>query len=92
MSELCEVKCPYCHATLWIDLESKKVVQHKKTAKKNTASFDQLLTNEKEKKLKVEERFSLAQDLEKAKKKKAEELFNKSFEKKFNSFRRRKKF
>jgi hypothetical protein len=54
------------------------IVQHKKIRKTNTASFDDLLLKEKEKKEKVEERFLMAKDLEQAKKKKAEEIFKKS--------------
>lgn len=78
MAELIEIECPECHATLWIDPEKKIVVQHKKTKKKNFSSFEDLLVKEKQKKDKTEERFLLAKDLEEAKKKKAEEIFNKS--------------
>ena len=79
MAELIEVECPICHANLWVDVEKKVVVQHKKTKKKSHESFDNLLLKEKEKKDKVEERFLSAKDLEQAKKKKAEEIFKKSF-------------
>jgi len=82
MANIIEVECPVCHASLWVDTEEKVVVQHKKTKKKSFASFDDLLVKEKTKKEKVEERFLMAKDLEQAKKKKAEEIFKKSFNEK----------
>lgn len=78
MANIIEIECPVCHGALWVDVENKVVVQHKKSKKKNLASFDELLVMEKEKKEKADERFLMAKDLEQAKKKKAEELFNKS--------------
>lgn len=80
METIIEIECPDCHTTLWVDIEKKIVVNHKKATKKNFTSFDDLLLKEKEKKETVEERFLMARDLEKAKKKKAEEIFKKSLE------------
>ena len=79
MPKVIEVECPVCHANMWIDTNSKQVIQHKKTKKKTFSSFDDLLSKEKEKKEKVDERFLMAKELEKEKKKKAENLFKKSF-------------
>lgn len=81
MAEIIEIECPECHGTLWVDLDSKTVVQHKRAQKKNFTSFDELLVKEKQKKEKVEERFNQAKELGEAKKKKAEEFFKKSFDK-----------
>jgi len=78
MEKIIEVTCPKCKSNLWIDVEKKEVVQHKKGAKQ-LSSFEDLLANEKKKKESTEETFSSARELEKAKKKKAEEIFNKSF-------------
>jgi uncharacterized protein YbaR (Trm112 family) len=78
MANIIEIECPVCHGNLWVDVEKKVVVQHKKTKKKNVASFDDLLVKEKSKKEKADERFLMAKDLEQAKKKKAEEIFKKS--------------
>lgn len=78
MEKLIEVTCPKCNSTLWVDVESKSVVQHKK-GEKIKSSFSDLLQKEKEKKEKADEKFISAQELEKAKKKKAEEFFNKNF-------------
>ena len=79
MADIIEIECPDCHSNLWVDVEKKIVVQHKKTKKKSFASFEDLLVKEKTKKEKVDERFLMAKDLEEAKKKKAEEIFKKSF-------------
>jgi len=79
MANIIEIECPECHSNLWVDIEKKTVVQHKKTKKKSFSSFEDLLVKEKSKKEKVEERFLMAKDLEEAKKKKAEEIFKKSF-------------
>jgi hypothetical protein len=79
MANIIEIECPVCHSNLWVDVEKKVVIQHKKTKKKSFASFDDLLVKEKTKKEKVDERFLMAKDLEQAKKKKAEEIFKKSF-------------
>ena len=78
MANIIETECPHCHSSLWVDVEQKVVVQHKKTKKKNFTSFDQLLDKEKAKKEKVDERFRMAKNLGDAKKKKAEELFKQS--------------
>lgn len=80
MEKIVEIICPKCHSSLWIDVETKEVVQHKKSDRpKHT--FDDLLKKEKEKKEHTEERFLSAKELEKTKKKRADELFKKSFEK-----------
>ena len=80
MEKIIEVICPKCKSSLWVDVEKKEVVQHKK-GEKQMSSFEELLEKEKKKKESAEETFLSARELEKAKKKKAEELFNKSFKK-----------
>ena len=78
MENIIEVTCPKCNSSLWIDVDKKEVVQHKR-GKKQLSSFEDLLAKEKKKKESTEETFSSARKLEKAKKKKAEEFFNNSF-------------
>lgn len=80
MANIIEVECPECHSSVWVDVDLKVVVQHKKSEKKIHSSFDDLLLKEKEKKQKVDERFLMAKELEQAKKKKAEEIFRKSLQ------------
>ena len=77
-----EVECPVCHAKLWVDAEKKNVVQHKRSEKKQLSSFEELLNKEKQKKEAVDERFSQAQSLEQAKKKKAAEFFDQTIKEK----------
>ncbi len=77
-----EVECPVCHAKLWVDAERKNVAQHKRSEKKQISSFEDLLTKEKQKKEAVDERFSQAQSLEQAKKKKAAEFFDQTIKEK----------
>jgi len=79
-NNIIEIECPECHGSLWVDVVQKVVVQHKKNMKKGVVSFDDLLVQEKIKKETTEERFLMARELEKAKKKKAEEIFNQNFE------------
>jgi hypothetical protein len=82
MENIIEIECPGCHSNLWVDVEKKVVVDHKKTTKKTFSSFDDLLIKEKQKKETVDERFLMAKDLEQAKKKKAEEIFARSIKEK----------
>lgn len=77
-----EIECPVCHANLWVDTDKKNVVQHKRSEKKNQSSFEELLNKEKQKKAAVDERFSQAQSLEQAKKKKAAEFFEQTIKEK----------
>ena len=77
-----EIECPVCHANLWVDTDKKNVVQHKRSEKKNLSSFEELLNKEKQKKEAVDERFSQAQSLEQAKKKKAAEFFEQTIKEK----------
>jgi Na+-translocating ferredoxin:NAD+ oxidoreductase RnfC subunit len=77
-----EIECPICHANLWVDTDKKNVVQHKRSEKKQLSSFEELLNKEKQKKEAVDERFSQAQSLEQAKKKKAAEFFEQTIKEK----------
>jgi len=82
VDKLIEIECPVCHANLWVDAEKKNVVQHKRSEKKQLSSFEELLNKEKQKKEAVDERFSQAQSLEQAKKKKAAEFFEQTIKEK----------
>ena len=82
MDKMIEIECPICHANLWVDTDKKNVVQHKRSEKKTLSSFEELLNKEKQKKEAVDERFSQAQSLEQAKKKKAAEFFEQTIKEK----------
>lgn len=75
MGDPIEIHCPVCHASLWVDAETRQVIQHKRSEKKVHSSFEDLLSKEKHKKEAVDERFSQAKSLEQAKKQKAAEFF-----------------
>ncbi len=79
MANIIKIECPGCHHELWVDMDSQKVIQHKKSEKKNVKSFEDLLMNEKKKKEEADETFELARKLKEEKKKKAEDFFRKSF-------------
>ncbi len=78
MGKIVESHCPNCHCQLWVETETGQVLSHKKSEKKNTHSFDDLLKIEKEKKENAEERFLAAKNLEEEKRRKAAALFEKS--------------
>jgi Zn-finger nucleic acid-binding protein len=82
MDKMIEIECPICHANLWVDTDKKNVVQHKRSERKQLSSFEELLNKEKQKKEAVDERFSQAQSLEQAKKKKAAEFFEQTIKEK----------
>jgi hypothetical protein len=73
------IECPVCHSTLWVDSRAKKVVKTEK-AKKKTGSLDDLLVKEKERKSEFDRKFEATAELEKEKKKKAQEKFMKAFD------------
>ncbi len=78
MADPIEVLCPVCHASLWIDAETRQVLQHQRSEKKVHSSLEDMLSKEKQKREAADERFSQARSLEQAKKKKAEEFFAKT--------------
>ncbi len=79
MSKIIKTECPSCHEELWVDSETEKVIQHKKSEKKNFSSFEDLILGEKKKKEQADEKFELARKLKEEKKRQAEEIFKKSF-------------
>ena len=78
MEELNKVKCPVCHHILWIN-QNNDVIKHEKSRVKKDISLDKLIIKEKEKKEKFDETFLSAKQLERRKKKEAEEIFKNAF-------------
>ena len=76
-----QVVCPCCHSTLWLDPISKEVIQSKKGGGKKKQTLDDLLLKEKKRKSAFERRFEATAELEKERKKKAEEGFRKALSK-----------
>ncbi len=75
--EVFQLPCPCCGTLLWIDPISRKVMQFEKKAKKK-GSLDDLLLKEKKKKQEFERKFQATAELEREKRKKAQEQFKKA--------------
>jgi uncharacterized Zn finger protein (UPF0148 family) len=73
-----EVTCPCCQATLWVDPSARSVIKSEKAARKK-ASLDDLLLKEKKKKEGFESKFEATAEIEKQKRQKAKEKFEKAF-------------
>jgi len=76
-----QVVCPCCHSLLWLDPVSQEVIQSKKGGGKKKQTLDDLLLKEKKRKSAFERRFEATAELEKERKKKAEEGFRKALSK-----------
>jgi len=76
-----QVVCPCCHSLLWLDPVSQEVIQSKKGGGKKKETLDDLLLKEKKRKSAFERRFEATAELEKERKKKAEEGFRKALSK-----------
>jgi len=72
------VTCPCCQSVLWVEAATGSVMKSERVAKKKE-SLDGLLLKEKEEGF--ETKFEATADLEKQKLAKAEEKFEKTFEK-----------
>lgn len=76
--EVFQVICPCCQSLLWLDPVSREVIQSKKGAAKKKQTLDELLLKEKKRKSGFERKFEATAELEKERKKKAEEGFKKA--------------
>jgi len=77
---LIKVSCPDCRTILWVDPLTQTVIKSEK-AKKKMGSLDELLIKEKKKKEEVDRRFKSTAELEKKKKRAAEDQFAQAFRK-----------
>jgi len=74
-SEVFQLLCPCCHSALWIDPVTREVIQFEKKGKKKKGSLEELLLKEKKKKEEFDRKFQATAELEKKKRKKAQEKF-----------------
>jgi hypothetical protein len=75
-----EVVCPCCQATLWIEAETGRLIKSEKAAVgKKKESLDDLLLKEKKKKEGFATKFESTAEIEKQKREKAQEAFEKAF-------------
>jgi len=72
-----QLKCPCCHALLWIDPTTEAVIESEK-GKKKKGSLDELLIKEKKKKNEVDRRFVATAEMAKERQQKARERFEKA--------------
>lgn len=77
---LIQVSCPECGTILWVDPLIQAVIKSER-GKKKKGSLDELLIKEKKKKDEVDRRFETTAELEKKKRKAAEDQFAKAFSK-----------
>jgi len=75
-----EVTCPCCQAILWVDPLARSVIKSEKAARKKE-SLDDLLLKEKKKQEAFETKFEATAEIEKQKRQKAKEKFEKAFDK-----------
>jgi len=73
-----EIVCPHCGTVIWVDGENKNVLKTERTARKKE-SLDDLLAREKTKRDGMATKFEATASLEKQKKDKARDAFEKAF-------------
>lgn len=73
-----EVVCPCCRSVLWVDAVSREIVKTEKQAARKKGSLDDLLKKEIKRRDEFERKFEATAELERRKKEKAEEAFEKA--------------
>ena len=73
-----EVVCPCCQSVLWVDGVSREIVKTERHAAKKKGSLDDLLEKEKKRRDEFERKFEATAELERQKKEKAKETFEKA--------------
>ncbi len=71
------IQCPGCQTVLWIDPVTQQVIRSER-GKKKKGSLDDLLKQEKKKREEFERKFEATSQMQKEKKEKARELFEKA--------------
>jgi hypothetical protein len=74
MTSIKKITCPVCHHILWVN-ENDQVIKHERSKRRPQRSLDRLIQQEKEKREKFDETFLSARELERRKKKEAEDIF-----------------
>jgi len=80
-TEVFEVICPCCQSVLWVDGVSHEIVKTERHAAKKMGSLDDLLEKEKKRRDEFERKFEATAELERQKKDKAKEAFEKALSK-----------
>lgn len=75
---LLEIVCPHCHTVLWIDPATRSVIRAEKGGAKPKSSLDELLEKEHKRRSEFDQKFEATAELEKHKRQKAREKFDKA--------------
>lgn len=73
-TRICQVNCPSCQSILWVDSTTGRVVKSEK-GKRSKGSLDELLVKEQKRKSEFDRKFQATADIEKEKRKEAQERF-----------------
>ncbi|MHB8054983.1 MAG: hypothetical protein ACYDH3_07025 [Candidatus Aminicenantales bacterium] len=73
-----EIACPHCGTVIWVDGENRNILKTERIARKKE-SLDDLLAREKTKKDGMATKFEATASLEKQKKDRAKDAFEKAF-------------
>jgi len=76
-----QVVCPCCQSVLWIDGVSQEIIKTEKHAAKKKGSLDDLLEKEKKRQDEFERKFEATAELERQKKEKAKQAFERALNK-----------
>jgi len=77
-SDVFEIACPCCQSVLWVDAASRQLVKTEKHAAKKRGTLDELLEKEKKRKEGFDGKFEATAELERQKKERARETFEKA--------------
>jgi hypothetical protein len=72
------IECPGCRIVLWVDPVTQQVLRSEKNKRKK-GSLDDLLVQEKKKRAEFERKFEATSQMQKERKEKAREIFEKAF-------------
>jgi hypothetical protein len=72
------IECPCCGAIIWIDQTTRMVIKSEKAGKKK-GSLDDLLLKEKKRRDEFSRKFEATAEMEKEKRKKAQQKFEEAF-------------
>ena len=75
-----QLVCPCCGTTIWVDSETREVLQHER-AKKKKGSLDDLVSKEAKRAEDMGRKFDATFELQAEKKQKADERFRQALEK-----------
>lgn len=76
-TKVLRIQCPGCHKLLWIDPVTQQVIRSEK-GKHKMSSLDDLLVREKKKREGFERKFEATSEMQKERKEKAREMFEKA--------------